>query len=362
MVGFREALEAGVKSAACSVISPAGNAARLAGELIEETPIIGGPIALIPDAIAGLAGLVCDDLPTPEQQEPGLPYTGGQCPVQYNYVWTVRRIGNPGFETDEVSNSATSAGPFGSVESFTIANGHKGFRATNGLGGFIQSSTYGEIAYSDVEFVSLELSRVDGLADDCGNAGEPPPLTDSEREVTQPVVINNNPVDIDFRVNSPEININGDINIPISIKGPTFSLGVNLSVGNGDINFNFGGGGEGGDCCPTTDDPPEDEDDDSLKLIRGVIIRDLVAGDSAYYNEYSGFDEEPLYVPYVGLVRFGRVVNGTTVWTEDIRVKSGNQDVICPFPSGASRYIAEPQDGASWTVKPYYAKVRSSTD
>lgn len=362
MVGFREALEAGVKSAACSVISPAGNAARLAGELIEETPVIGGPISLIPDAIAGLAGLVCDDLPTPGQLEPGTPYAGGQCATQYDYVWTVNRIGNPGFENQEVSNSGRSAGPFGGVESFTESNGDQGFRASNGIGGFISSSTAGGVAYSGAEFVSLTTVRVDGLPDDCGNFGEPPPLTDSEREVTQPIVINNNPVDIDFRVNSPEININGDINIPISIKGPTFRLGVNLSIGNGDINFNFGGGGEGGDCCPTTDDPPEEEDDDSLKLIRGVIIRELVAGDSAYYNEYSGFDEEPLYVPYVGLVRFGRVVNGTTVWSEDIRVKSNNQDIVCPFPSGASRYSAEAQDGASWTAKPYYAKVRPSTE
>ena len=361
MVGLRAGLAEGARLAACTVLSPQGNAARFFGEIVEQIPVVGGPIALPALTFANAAGLICDSQPTPAQQESGETQEVAQCPVDYDWEVTFLSTFNSGFPDEVDTISGRSTGPFERIPDGATDSRGNPIAGWNATGGVDPKLTNDSIYKETIIVTDSNFTRVDGQPDNCGSTILPPPLPPGDRTVTRPVNIDNTDIDVDFRVNSPEININGDINIPINIKGPTFDFDVSFSLSTGDIVFKFGGGGEGGDCCPQIDDPPEDETEETEKIIRGVVIRSLVAGDSPYYNELPQDDGEDLFVPYAGLVRFAREVNGSLVWSDDLRVKSNNQDIPCPFDGGAVEFSVNPQPGASWTTKPYYAKVRLSS-
>lgn len=359
MAGFREAIVGAAREAACQVVTPAGNAARLFSEIVEEVPVVGGVLALPSGTFSNAASLLCDSPPTPGQLDDGVLPTEGQCPVPYRVTIRGTFAYDDGTVLPPETNTAQLLGPIGPLDIETTINS-QGRPQTSVLATSADGSTTvginGGNGSQSVDIELYERVRVDGELDNCGDPDAPLiPLPPSDRTPTIPVDPGDGVlIDVDFRVNSPEININGDINIPISVRGPNFNFDLSLDLGGNEVNFNFGGGGSGDGCCPE-----DDIEGDGERRILGVVIDGLLVRLNRYLDQVPDTQSPKVYVPYVGLVRFTRTVDGRTVYSEDIRVKTSPQDVPCPWTGGATGFVTDFRTGASFNALPYYAKVKA---
>lgn len=359
MADLRAALVGAVPRAYCILTAGQGKAAQYFVDTAESIPVIGGPITFGPRAFSNFRSLVCGEEPTPEVLDPGTTTPAGQCPVNYRWIWKYRYRDPNGFIRDTTGQNDVEVGPTngpilgpitGPIQSaadpvqWTLIDGNGN---EDGTKAFLPVG--GEFLEND-----FQVLRADGLPDDCGEPVPPPPLAPGDRTINLPVNINDNDVNVDFTLNVPVLAPGGVLLIPVTIKGPNFNFDVNLNVGTGDIVFDFGGGSEGEGCCPELEgEPPE------TAIVRGVVIRNLEVQMNRYVQEIDLDAEPPIYGPYAGLIRFYRSYKGTRVYSEDIRVKCDNQDILCPFPGGAEGWVSERQTGASYQVEAYFAKVKA---
>lgn len=228
--------------------------------------------------------------------------------------------------------------------------------------------------------VIVSITRVDGLPDNCTDTTPPTPppsvpITVNLPDVTisiggSPITFNGpvtiyNPIHIpvyggihipiNFRVN-PNIIFPGGINLPIYLRLPDLNINPSISF----FNVDLGGLTVPIDLTLSFPQTPTGEENagiDYVERIVGVDIRCSVAP-SARLTEVRGDGVAPdLYVPRLAVVRFTLPSFLSSLPHIDIDVKSINQFVTCPFPTGATGFTVLPQPGVTYTATPITAQV-----
>lgn len=369
---FLESARDVVRNGFCSALSVADGF----GDWLSDGGTSGSIFSLQTDIarnqINGLQGLFCNRAPGPPPQvSPGPEFTGGQCPFRYAVTVVIQRESTPQevvfeFPLGPISGTRieSTGGGFADIilESADNNNNYRvGIDQRNGAANKYISHAVTSVVPRDVQ-----------NTDNCGDPGSGPqfpappgtetPISDDivygppGAEVTIPVGLLFAPI---------FVTVNGELSIPFNINNPDFSLIGDLSLTNGDINFNFGGGRPDteGCCLPPTvdDDGPGDEDDENDGETRTVIIGVLVNGtvdDSLINATQIGQPNGPdFYQPRIGNVIFQMRVSGQLFWTEPIAVKHPNQYIECPADFGAIRVLGNASPGVSLQLSPIRRKI-----
>ena len=231
--------------------------------------------------VGNYASDVCGDYLDPDQQpvlDPGAPpFTGGQCPGQsYTVAWTLSgQIFSPAANSIvpwTQSGVSNAIGPVTRSVTFEDANG---INPQNQVLRFfisgVQVLTRQSLAGSgDIDV--FDVSPLPGQTDDCGDPGGPGPTygpAPNPRPNPGPNPVYD-PGDgtpfIDIDIGEPLVDVDGNINIPISVDGVDINIGapangptpVDTNPGPGidednpaePENPGPGGGGDGGDNPP----------------------------------------------------------------------------------------------------------------
>lgn len=224
----------------------------------------------------------------------------------------------------------------------------------------------------EINTINAAYTRVDGLADNCGNPPPylpttPPPGVDSP--VPDDIIVGppgaeiNIPVSVGF--GAVVVNVNGSLNVGFNIVNPDFEITGELNLNTGDINFNFGGRGPGNEeCClpPVVDDDDTgeeggDDDDETEQRIVGVIVNSVVDGTAIKATEINQDNGPTIYNPRLANVYFRLRINGQIFFTEPIRVRHDNQYIQCPANFGAVAVVASPIEGVSLRLSPVRRKI-----
>lgn len=240
-------------------------------------------------------------------------FTGGQCPVDYRVTLAVntyipgncnqtnpngststRILKGPlsGWQFTEGQNAPVTGNCFGSDQIVFSVNGDfvgaedswsvfRNFYSTN--------SNFFDGSYC--QLLSFSIERVDGLADDCGDAGLQYPNGQLEEGdgATTIDVINNDGTNFTFDLKL--ININNNFDIDFFLGDPdTTEGGMGINLGAGGLTFDPAGEGidapsdfkKGDDKCkpkkpsfPDLEEEPgeEEEDDDDFEYLKIVLTK-----------------------------------------------------------------------------------------
>lgn len=197
----------------------------------------------------------------PEYEEP--PFVGGQCGVLYDAYFGIQHTSGP---EDGYTNSfwrLRIGGPVTGWEETQFRPGLNIITIYSGGSGvpFVQTGTYSAANYSNPRL--LELRRIDGLPDSCGNVNDPapivyppgqelPPAPSPGQEVYPPGIttvdfnFNGTFAPVGFFHGSANIDLNGNVNLNFG------GIDVNISP---DLGFDFGDDGSQGESFGS--DPPE---------------------------------------------------------------------------------------------------------
>lgn len=356
---FRDAAVDAATEGFCQILAGQAAAARLFVDTREDTPLIGGPLALPARIFSAAYTLACGELPTPETLDPGFAELIATCPENYLFVWRYQYRTPSGSLLDTTSQNPIPPGPgngpilgpfglpvlrAGSTTQWTIIDG-------NGN----ETSTWANLpAGGTFEFNELTVQRTDGGMNDCPAPTGPPPLTPPERTINLPITVGADTVNVDVTLGAPIIGAGGVLVAPVTLVGPDFDYDIELNLSTGQATFNFGGGGEGPDCCPE-----DDEGDRESKILRGVVVTIVSATPNRYFNEIPIASSPPIYGPYVGLLRFWRDTGSGLVYSSDIPVKTTPQRIDCPWEGGADGFLLDNQTDAVLQGRPFFAKVRT---
>ena len=256
----------------------------------------------------------------------------------------------------------------------------------------------------------VNVVRVDGLPDICGNPPRLPPIFPPGGNV-----INNNIIYIDaggntinapvtLRFGIPRIDVRGDFTIPLTINfdnDATLNIGGDVNFNTGDFTINVGGGtpppgvgvgdpdnvvppptsppplppgvppdppgtvpGEPGAPPATpptipTEPPTRPPNKKTYRVIRGVIVTTTQAETDATII-FQG-DTPDIYAPALGYISFLCKVGGAFGWTVDIPVKNRRQLIPCPWQFGAIEVKGTAKGGATFSLNPIYDDVPVAT-
>jgi hypothetical protein len=246
-----------------------------------------------------------------------------------------------------------------------------GVNARNALGaeffwpaGATQEEFAGSISITNI-------TRVDGLPDDCGNVPPPPPPPFPPPGVTynRPITYTNNEGD-DITINAPitlyapVVDINGNWTIPFDIELPDVTIPGDF-VFAPDIDINLYPQRPTGDRGKADDEDEindaEDEDgepdppDERGEVIIGVIVRSVVPPE-AIQTAIATTEGPAIYAPRLGTVKFAIAVGSIVSWTSDLPVKNINCYVPCPAPQGAIAVRVSPAPGVTRVYTPVRGK------
>lgn len=227
----------------------------------------------------------------------------------------------------------------------------------------------------------LEITRADGLPDNCGSLpGTDPPTTPPTSTVNVTYNTQNNAIitlPVTFIYAPIRVGVNGTLNVPVSVRvnnelNPSFTLNINLS--DGTVTTNPADNGDGvapkvpqneydtpTDTPPTppgvpdsTSLPPSTEPPASVSRIRGVVVTVPTAppGQSVIFQT----SNPDIYIPRLGNVQFLCNIGGVEAWTEDIPVRNRRQVIQCPWEGGAIKVRGTPAPGVTWTLSPIWAE------
>jgi hypothetical protein len=393
MADYSTSLSSGVRSAFCQALPRV-----VAGGLLYGALTAGSGVGLAAGlGVAGGAATIyaigCNqELPPSAVLAP--PFTGGQCSGVAYYVRTYQDYTySDGSRPPGTQGQLTAVtGPISSVD-FAVTTGLDGTTLTivaasgtvvthpNTSSGSAPGTPHYE--YSNER---VEITRVDGLSDTCGN---PPPASPSvppgSNTVSQPVTYVNNDGDTitnnyDFTFGFAQVNIDGTLTIPVSVNltaNPTANFSGTFNLKSGDFNINIGDpsvAGDPGNSCadnPTAYPPPPDNPSDSppvyphspetndkpekRKLLRGCLV--TVTSVDGNQGELFQIDNPDVGIPDYGLVNFQVQVGGATGWTEDIRVKNRRQIILCPWTPGAIGVTGTPRGDNEFTITPVYTQI-----
>ena len=314
------------------------------------------------------------------EDQPELPYSGGQCFTDYSVTWAIEATRNDGQKV--IVNSGTAIVP-GPVEQFTQLienppyfpvgtvyvfrvldrNGNAGGRGTNVN---VSDTPGGADSVVSTRWKTFEVTRLDGQPDNCGSQPIPPPvippyiptpiIVNIEYEDGDNITINE---DVTFNIFAPIVLVGGAIIAPITVTGNDFSLVGEMQL-NGELNvefkpeFNFGPRGQVDTEPPDPDAPyPQPERPEGSRSIVGAIVTATTV--SSRPATQIGQDGNPdIFAPRVGNLAFYIATDKGSAWTSDIPIKNVRQYVPCPSSFGAVDVAATAEPGWALNVEPVW--------
>lgn len=342
-------------------------------------------------------------LPTPTipPQQPAPP---GQCPGEaYSVSATATAVGNNGVPDDGAATvsvvgpvfaafvgldqpSPSSSAIFGvlyiasqdvinSIQNPSNARVQRLLNSGNAPDGFFEAPDRRLTAWSlgisifgpneQITASSVNITRQDGLPDDCGVEPPPePPFIDDPVTYDPPTgpPITISPV---LTFNPIRITVNNTAIIPIGIVYNDVDITANLNLNIGSVEFNFGGGnGGGGDCClppqlpelpPADPDPEPDPGNESR--ISGVIITVTDISSDANFTAFQMPQGPTIYFPDLGLISFRVRIDGILSWTAPIRIQNRRQIIPVPWPEGAVDVAGLSRPGVNFTITVIYDDI-----
>lgn len=390
MVDYTEGIGDAIREGFCT-IAPAAAVGAL---------VFGGIATLgVADVVAGVAaGAVglhaynryCNQ-PLPDEGRPSSPFTGGQCPVQYDVSVRITRasgtIQNP-FDVGTVRVLGPVQGatfvnlPGNSTRIDVIAAPSTGHTDGRYAVGSVATNFGGGENVNSATITSVV--RVDGNPDNCGSPTPViPTLPPGGNIVNSPVTYINNEGDT---VNIPlviafgyaDIDFNGTVNIPIKLNftaNPELNLNGTLNLNTGDTTFYPNPGTPRGNCNdtpgdfipdPTIPDAPDSgepidpyeptlpEDSETRKILRGVVVTVTSEGrTSGFISQESNPD---VWFPDLGFVQFAVQIGNSIAWLRHEKVNSLRHLIQCDWPAGAVAVRGTPRAGVTWTLTPVYTK------
>lgn len=395
MANFYDALKANIKDSVCSFLNDAAAYKRT----FDKIGPFDTPVSFLPNAPALAAGLFCNRAPSIPSLPPQL--TGGQCPTGYRVRASgsyISKNPNDGSETTTTINPfpnalRTGTGPVTIVFNGLVPHG-------NNAGGVWDVNPYnvrlsiqfaGEPVYDFYwgpcvsGSVTPIAERTDGQPDNCGDAPPfIPPFSPGSNVINNNTTfVNNNNITVTIpttlEIGIGDINVNGELNIPVTVKIGTINLeaSVNFNTGNIDFGISFDNSQDtyipttGSDCLPsgrptsplptrppTSPDPGDNPTDKQERAVLvGVICKlsNLPGSASVILTPNSATPD--VIVPYGALLFFSYRVGNSSVFGEDIKIKHSYQYVPCPFPGQAIGYkIAPREPGIQIESTPVYGR------
>ena len=379
---FLSALTDTVRDAYCYATSSLEN-------LFAHVSRVNAPVQFISSPLQGAASFANSLYCNREPSWLSLPFTGGQCNINYRVRWdyTLKQrnkfnntiLDSSGYHQADLAGAISAI--YGSAFSTEVDNMF--LYATYSGGTYSYVLPGNNFAYELTEFSvnSVSVTPLGGAIDNCGNPppiqpGNPSPnynisnnnvtfVDDNSVSVTVPVVIAFGfaYADIDGSINVP-VHIDAQLDVPIGIDAA-----INLTTG--DINFNFGGNSGGGGGSPGGADTvtPDDEvpeppagvppalpvndnptPDEPKKVIVGVLV--TVSEVPQKWGKVFQDSNPDIWVPRLGNVQFRVRVGGVEGWTDPVEVRQVRQLVECRWPEGAIECRGTPEPGVVWALNP----------
>lgn len=355
MATFLEEIGRAVRQTACAVIS----VNDAVNGFMEG---IGTPGASeYADRTRALRRQLCDNN-DPVVPAPTPPFTGGQCDTIYAVTYRVKNGQSPWAQ-----QTTNFPGPIQGLEFRSEPAPNDRVRKQwliKHAGGedsliLVPSAFPDQVVLAEI----LNVARIDGQPDDCGDVPTPiPPYVPTTTTVNisyennQQITINE---DVDVTVFAPQVNLIGGIFAPITISGNNFSL-----IGNAEFTpefklnlsprINIGAPGNTDNPVPNPSEPiPEPEEEDPTRMIVGVIVTttDL---DLSRIGQISQDGNPDIFIPRLGSVSFYITTPNGNAWTTDVDIKNLRCYIPCPVPSGATDVAATPQNGIHFSVQPVW--------
>lgn len=325
-----------------------------------------GPIQDLSDALYRWQCGTEDDPP----QLPPPPFSGGQCPIDYQVTGTLQL------------NLASTGEPFSTS---TVTSTAAGFSSLRGpiTGTYLGASDGGVITaegprqffvYDPANFTvgSWSITSVTpsnpAISDECGD----PPVV-----LPPPTNIEIN-IDIDYDggsvTNIPVtigpffVAVGGAIYAPIEINLPDVNLTGNLNLTpefsfSPEFNLNIGGVETTPDGEPPPSNPsgpgeeePEEPEEPPTgdRRIIAVTCSGRIEDDARATGIYQEIGPD-IYAPRLASVRFGTVINGVLFWSNDVPVKGLRSVIECPIPWGATEVVLNAEPGVAMNYSPVRA-------
>lgn len=358
-MGFRDDFDNAVRGGFCSLFNSADDLNRFGAGLLGERFLREAYPNTTPGIITnnGIA-FFCDRPPIPPAPSNG----SGQCNAQYRlraFITYTSPFDQAGERTELFgeNDSNTYTGPLGD-DSPLVSGGGKFTIEFSNIAGRIDGPffTGGQPSYR------LALERVDGQPDECNADGTPvEPLPIPDR--TTPIIIGD--INAQLAVGNGIVQVNGDVLAPIRVNSPEIDVTGTINLTNNTIIINPTAPGNGG-CCdvgiPDSDDdiPPDDDDDDDdgiEPVIVGAIVRTTNISTTTKLTSIFQENTPDYYVPALGYVAFKLRVGKNICWTSEIPIKNRNQYVQNPTDFEAIAVAGTPWLGVEWSITPVRAIV-----
>lgn len=397
MATYADALAGKIKSGFCQATAAADKYYTIFQRILPDSPLL-----QLPSFPGALNGVFCNRNPEDLPTNPPPPFTGGQCTnVQYQVTTTSNGeikiganwfpLGSSTTQTNCIQGPITGAGwdsPNPGRARFVVRHGNNQVNVRRDFSGDPGTE------YRNLTGSIDSITPCGGATDNCGDPPSPPPnalppgtntveddvdFTDENNvNVTVPIVL---------VYGTANINVNGQIIIPVDVRIGPNTLEVDLNLNTGNINFgpsyttNNPGEGTGGRGTNSPCEQPPEVDEDEAEPDNGVPtetpiedkesdIRVIIGAIVTVTNEGNGIGEvngDPYNAPDIGVPRFGdlmfevRIAN-RTAWLNDIPVKLARVYIPCPWDAGALRVVGIPKPGVVWTITPVYSRIKKPRD
>ena len=348
-MSFIDALADGIRSATCTWSQNVDSFWTSVGNLISGQT--GLPPWLVTDQSAGLVQRVVCNSQTPTPL-PNVPFTGGQCSgILYNVSWIISLINSSGTQFD-FPGSGQFEGPISRVDGAVSPDGDDQLWLIRGATSEI--TALATSVSQTVFYTSFNVSRVDGMPDDCGDPEPSVSPVNVVNNITNNITYNDNtgaPVVevVNYNFGFAYVDANAEFFIPITVDVGGISIPVRFNVSTGDISFNFGGrggggSGGGGDTIILEPEPPDSPDDvpvptppaedprEELQIV-GVMVTTTNIGVGFAGTQVDGQLAPDLYLPRLAQVLFEyRFSDGSVGWSTPLPVNNRREFVESPRP------------------------------
>lgn len=324
---FNEELLAAVRAGLCNTTSLAQRTAELGQGFWNSVGLRGAgqTSSQAAQMWGNAAGLACNREPQDIEDAIAPPFSGGQCPGVFYRVITTNAP-NPPFNPAQ-STSGPGVGPL----SYVTDNG-PGFSSAgivDANGNAIAGGSY-DGSNGPVVVTVIDVQRLDGQPDDCGDAPvSVDPYDPANFTVSPPVTFTDeNGTDVTINptiVYSPiTTNEGNEFSAPFEI---TFEDGSSLfgdfNLSTGDINIGPGNSGGGGAAGPEREKDPDEPLEEGEEIIGVRVVSAFATLSGARLTEIATVGNAPnLYVPRLATVLFRRETAVGNGWSQPYDVQT----------------------------------------
>jgi hypothetical protein len=288
----------------------------------------------------------------------------------------LRRLGLP------LDTENTFVGPIGSPERITAPQTYAGI-----AGSFFDSRERYKVATGDGDWyiplsgptgvdeafhsscgparriIEWEVTREDGLPDDCGGPGRPPgyngPLT-----YRDPTGVERTE-DVDIELDDPYINEDGKPIIPFVFIDPDLTIRPELeldfepeiSLGGGD---NSCGNDYDPDFPPLPPGPEDPEPPDDNRRFTAIVTVATKTTSLQTATEFSGGTTPTIYLPRLGSVVFAVAIGEQAAWTKPTDLEVLRQ--FTPVPGGGAAFDYNVKPALVFSIQAFPVYLDSSDD